>query len=46
VIAGWLSRSYDVVTVGILVGLIAAVLAFATRFAGIRRSQEHRHIAG
>lgn len=45
-IAGWLSRSYDVVTVGILVGLIAAVLAFATRFAGVRTQAEHRHSAG
>jgi hypothetical protein len=36
-IAGWLSRSYDVVLFGLLVGLLAAVLAFATRFAGIRR---------
>jgi hypothetical protein len=34
-IAGWLTRSYDVVTVG----LIAAVLAFATRFAGVRRGE-------
>jgi hypothetical protein len=35
-IAGWLSRSYDVVLFGVIVGLLAAVLAFATRFAGIR----------
>lgn len=45
-LAGWLSRSYDVVTVGILVGLIAAVLAFATRFAGVRTQAGHRHSAG
>jgi hypothetical protein len=46
-IVGWLARSYDVVTVGILVGLIAAVLAFATRFAGVRRSEsDHRHAFG
>jgi hypothetical protein len=40
-ILGWLSRSYDVVLFGVIVGLLAAVLAFATRFAGIRRSDEH-----
>lgn len=41
-IGGWLSRSYDVVTVGVIIGLLGAVLAFATRFAGVRTRAEHR----
>lgn len=40
-IAGWLSRSYDVVLFGVIVGLLGAVLVFATRFAGVRHSEGH-----
>jgi hypothetical protein len=45
-ILGWLSRSYDVVLFGVIVGLLAAVLAFATRFAGIRRSEGRHNFGG
>jgi hypothetical protein len=45
-IAGWLTRSYDVVLFGVIVGLLAAVLVLATRFAGIRRRSEGSHLAG
>ncbi len=46
-IAGWLSRSYDVVTIGVIVGLLAAVLVFATRFAGVRHPEGRAaHSAG
>jgi hypothetical protein len=45
-IAGWLSRSYDVVLFGVIVGLLAAILVFATRFAGARRPEGRHNFAG
>jgi hypothetical protein len=37
VVAGWLARSYDVVAVGAVVGVLGAGFAIATRFVGVRR---------
>jgi hypothetical protein len=44
-IAGWLTRSYEVIAVGAVVALIGAGLALATRFAGTRRRREHAKAA-
>jgi hypothetical protein len=45
-ILGWLSRSYDVVLFGVIVGLLAATLAFATRFAGVRERERRTTFVG